>query len=74
MGKSVPKAFHGLGKFHAQKIFFWVGVRPKSQKLGSLFWDRVWWETFFRPNLKFWDLGFGTDFLCRGGEAFIHVF
>jgi hypothetical protein len=56
----------------------WASFLPKKYSFGSesdpnpkiwerLFWDRVQWETFSRPKPKFWDLGFGTDFLCRGG-------
>jgi hypothetical protein len=73
LGKSVPKASQSLvwASFLPKKYSFGLGSDPNPKIWERLFWDRVRWETISRLNTKFWDLGFGTEFLGRGGDALI---
>jgi hypothetical protein len=71
LSQSIPKAL--FVQDSCQKYFPLGRNLTQILKFGDrMFWDRARWENISRPNPEVWDLRFGTDFLCCGGDALEH--
>jgi hypothetical protein len=69
--KSFPKEWFGASFLPKEYSYYGSESDPNPKNWERMFWDGALLGTFSRPNHKFWDLGFGTDFFCATEEMLV---